>query len=100
MQLQTLENKLKTEIHNLQEKIDKARAEVVTYSNLNELKDEAERKRKELMEKKQNFLETQDSIKNELANVRREYEKIQVTSCKNNVSLYKKFLKYEITIVN
>lgn len=62
----------------MQERIEKTRHELKIYTDLDHLKDNAEKQRKELLEKKQHFLETQDALRNELEKVKQEHEKIQV----------------------
>lgn len=90
-QLQALETKLQSEVGNLYDRIEKTQSEITIYENLDALKDEAEQKRTELLEKKQRYLEVQDAMKDELKIVRQKYEQIQVTnttSCYLNIVLF------------
>lgn len=77
-QLEILEAKLQAEIGSLYDRIEKIQSEITIYENLDALKDEAEQKRVELLEKKNVYLEVQDKLKDELKIVRQKYEEIKV----------------------
>ncbi|XP_065205523.1 intraflagellar transport protein 74 homolog [Planococcus citri] len=97
--LQGLESKLKVEIDNLQEKMEKARQELSVYTNLDHLKDQAENQRKELLQKKQQFLETQDALKDELKNVQQEYEKLQKELDENETHKQLQALERKLAVI-
>ncbi len=71
--------KLRNEVEGLQERIESMESENAVYENLDALKDEAERKRYELLEKKKQYLEIRDNTKETLQTVKKAYEKIRVS---------------------
>ena len=62
----------------LHDRIEKVQSEIAIYENLDALKDEAEQKRIELTERKNFYLDVQDTLKDELKVVRQKYEEIKV----------------------
>lgn len=83
----------------LEERIDKTQSEIHNFENLDALKDEAEKKRSELLRKKQEFLTVQDHIKEELKNTKQKYEKIQVSIPASQIEVLFKLNKLHTSLI-